>query len=259
MIKLVATDIDGTLLPNGSLRINKSVIQLIKELKNLGVIFVAASGRQLPSLKMLFEEVKDDILFIAENGALVSYKDEILYEKTMSSTLANEIVSDILRNEPLIPIVSTKDTVYINTATYKYFKNREKEILYTMTITENFKEIKDKVLKVTACALDGIRPYAKYLANNWKRFCEVSVSGFMYCDFMNISVSKGNALKFVLSKFAINTDEVVCFGDNYNDISMLSLIHNSFAMTGADDKVKENARYQTDNVEKTIRKIYNID
>ncbi len=82
MKRLIASDIDGTLLKDGQQTLDDIFFDLISTLHAQGVLFVAASGRQLASLNMLFEPVADDIVFIAENGAYVSYKDEIIYESS---------------------------------------------------------------------------------------------------------------------------------------------------------------------------------
>lgn len=258
MKKLVVSDIDGTLLPHGQSHISETFFEVIEELDKLGILFAAASGRQLPSQKMLFERALEKIIFIAENGALVEYKGKTLSEKTMSPSLAREIISDIQRTPGCEPIISTKETVYISQFADNYFRAREKEILYTTTITDDFLSKTDGVLKVTACKYDGIGDTAAYFYNSWKRFASVTVSGFLYCDFMEKSVSKGNALELVMEHLGIDPDECIAFGDNYNDISMLDKVRYTFAMKHADDEVRAHAMYETDDVEATIRKIYNI-
>ena len=258
MIKLVASDIDGTLLPYGQTHISQSFFEVINRLDSMGIIFVAASGRQIPSLHMLFEQVKDKIVFIAENGAYVEYKGETLHEAGMSHSLVKEIVADIKKTPGCEPIVSTKNTVYITKFADTFFRSREKEILYSTTVTDDFFNISEKVFKVTACNYDGILPNARDFAKSWEKFAYVTVSGEMYFDFMDLSVSKGNALELVMKHLGISADDCVVFGDNYNDIPMLRKTEHAFAMEHSDDTVKENARYLTENVEETIKRIYNI-
>ena len=60
MLKLIASDLDGTLL-QGTREISKEAVGMIKKLSEMGILFVAASGRQYPNLRRLFEPVKDDI------------------------------------------------------------------------------------------------------------------------------------------------------------------------------------------------------
>ena len=67
MIKLIASDLDGTLLQNGSTEVPREIFELIIKLKEKGIIFAAASGRQYYSLRNLFGPVRDDIAYICEN------------------------------------------------------------------------------------------------------------------------------------------------------------------------------------------------
>ena len=79
MIKLVVSDIDGTLLPEGTIELNPEFFEAVRELKRKGILFVAASGRPYASMRKVFAPVADDIIFIAENGSIVMRQ-----EKTMS-------------------------------------------------------------------------------------------------------------------------------------------------------------------------------
>ena len=68
MIKLIASDIDGTLVENSTAVLHPEMFDLIRKLKEKGILFCAASGRQYQSIANMFEPVKDDIIFLAENG-----------------------------------------------------------------------------------------------------------------------------------------------------------------------------------------------
>ena len=67
MIKLVASDLDGTILRNGAQSVDASTIEVIDKLLSAGVLFAPASGRQIVSLKRLFEPVSDRLVYISEN------------------------------------------------------------------------------------------------------------------------------------------------------------------------------------------------
>jgi len=83
-IKLVATDMDGTFLDeNGRFDMDR-LKSLLVSYKEKGIYFAVASGRGFLSLEKLFADVRDDIIFIAENGSLVEYQGQDLYEATMS-------------------------------------------------------------------------------------------------------------------------------------------------------------------------------
>ena len=71
MIKLIATDIDGTLLADGTLKINPEYYDVIKELRNRGVRVIAASGRQRSSIKKVFAPIVDEISFMLQEHTFV--------------------------------------------------------------------------------------------------------------------------------------------------------------------------------------------
>ena len=83
MIKLIATDIDGTLVKDGTLDINPEYMTVIKKLAEKGVTFVACSGRQFSSEQQLFAPVKDKIFFISDGGTVIRRADKILKVHTL--------------------------------------------------------------------------------------------------------------------------------------------------------------------------------
>ena len=77
MIKLIATDMDGTLL-NSNNEIHNDFYDVFSTLKEKEIIFAAASGRQYYNLVEKFKDIKDDMMFIAEYGTFVVYKGKEL-------------------------------------------------------------------------------------------------------------------------------------------------------------------------------------
>lgn len=70
-IKLIACDLDGTLLHPGEREPRSEAFELIDELHRRGIVFMPASGRQYASLRYLFAPVADELAYVCENGALV--------------------------------------------------------------------------------------------------------------------------------------------------------------------------------------------
>ena len=95
MIKLIASDLDGTLLQNGAQELDPVVFDQIRALAENGIRFVAASGRQYPNLRRLFAPVQDDISYIAENGSLCIHEGKTLSRGLIPRELGNRIVDAI--------------------------------------------------------------------------------------------------------------------------------------------------------------------
>ena len=90
MIKLVASDLDGTLLFKGAQSLPEEIFPLIRQLKKMGILFVAASGRQYANMKKMFRPVVDDMAFISENGGLAVYNEKVLYQDSFEQDLFHE-------------------------------------------------------------------------------------------------------------------------------------------------------------------------
>ncbi|WP_156468573.1 HAD hydrolase family protein, partial [Streptococcus sp. DD10] len=83
-IKLLATDMDGTFLDGKGQFDMERLKKLLLTLKDKGIYFAVASGRGLLSLTEMFAEVRHQVIFIAENGSVVEFHGEDLYEATMT-------------------------------------------------------------------------------------------------------------------------------------------------------------------------------
>ena len=93
-IRLVCSDIDGTLLQYGKKELEGEIFDQIRALHQRGIWFCPASGRQYTSLRKLFAPVADCCVFLCENGGVI-YKDEQCIAKNpMPRALAEEIAND---------------------------------------------------------------------------------------------------------------------------------------------------------------------
>ena len=80
-IKLIATDMEGTFLDGKGAYDKQRFDRVLSQLSEQDIHFVAASGRQLLALEAMFSAFTDRIIFVAENGGIVKYQDQILFEE----------------------------------------------------------------------------------------------------------------------------------------------------------------------------------
>ena len=92
MIKFIATDMDGTLL-NSNNEIHADFYPMFQSLKEKDIIFAAASGRQYYNLLERFKDIKDDMMFIAENGTFVVYKGKEIIVNSLKKIIAKELIN----------------------------------------------------------------------------------------------------------------------------------------------------------------------
>ena len=92
MIKLVVSDIDGTLLKEGTDQINPEMFDAIRQMRERGILFAASSGRQYASMRHVFEPVANDMIFIAENGSNVMCRGKNMSCDYMDQSVAEELL-----------------------------------------------------------------------------------------------------------------------------------------------------------------------
>ena len=99
MIRLIATDIDGTLIPEGTHEFPWELTHQIEELKKLGILFVAASGRQYKRMIKLFSPTAENVVFVSGNGSYVKCRDREILECVMDSQILEHLVKRLRQLE----------------------------------------------------------------------------------------------------------------------------------------------------------------
>ena len=156
MVKLIASDLDGTILRHGAQKVDKSTIEVIGKLLDAGLLFAPASGRQIVSLKRLFEPISDRLVYISENGALSEYRGEVIAKTAMERKLALQIIEDVYEQPHCEVLISGQHTAYIKPKTEEYLYRMTKVVNYKTTIIDKFSDIDEDILKIAVCDLSGI-------------------------------------------------------------------------------------------------------
>ena len=242
MIKLIAADMDGTLLKDNK-EIDSEIYELLPKMKQKNIHFVAASGRQRPSLEKSFEHYLEDVTILAENGAYVVHNGEEIYSSVMSKELIDFITEEIKKLNNVGILYCGKHccyTPYIEC----YNTLASPKFHYNIKLINHFDDIKEDIIKVSLVDPQGASRYSfPILERILKGKVEIAVSGFDCIDIVNKGVSKGNAIEILQKKWDIMPEETMTFGDNYNDIEMLQQAKYSFAMAHSEQGVKKCANY----------------
>ena len=259
-IKLIASDLDGTLLQNGNQNITSKMFRIIETLHEKGILFVAASGRQYANLYRLFEPVSKDMAFICENGALVMYQDKILSKTSMDKEIALKIVEDIRNKEGCEVQISGENTSYIVPKSENFIGHFKNVLKNNYRIIKDPSDIPEDIIKVSVYEKAGIvENSGTYFINKWQDKVKCTVSGYGWLDFVCPTVNKGTALNELIKKLSITPEEVMAFGDNYNDLEMLSLVKYGYIMDNAVEDIKKRYSYHCSLVEKTLMDVFKLD
>ncbi|WP_160680531.1 Cof-type HAD-IIB family hydrolase [Clostridium sp. C8-1-8] len=242
MIKLIATDMDGTLL-NSKGELPEGFFDTLDELADKGVIFVAASGRQYYTLANNFGKAKDKMLFAAENGSFVVHNGEELFSKTLSRDIAMEIVRDVREIDHCHAVVCGKKCAYIESENTLFNKEVEK-YYHKMMKVDDLESVEDDILKIAVYDFKGSAENSyKILNEKWGKELQLAVSGQNWLDLGRKDVNKGVAINFLQEKFNITHEETMVFGDYFNDVQMLQNAYHSYVMINAPEELKKYGRF----------------
>lgn len=247
MIKLIASDIDGTLVQEGNNKLNPEYFDVIKRLKEKGVIFAASSGRQYPSMARLFEPVKDDMIFIAENGAFVTCRGEEMTASVIEKSTIHQLIKDIRSIKDCEICLSGKYTVFVESKNQEYIDMLIHEYKNNVEVVDDLLEVEEIFIKISVYhSEDGFVAAGDILIPKWKDKLEIVTAGQYWLDIMDFNVNKGEAIKKIQSQLHITKEETMTFGDNLNDIAMLCQSGESYAIGNARDEVKMAAKHVAD-------------
>lgn len=255
MIKLVASDLDGTLLLGSADELNPEIYDIILKLKKHGITFVSASGRPLESQQKLFKPIRDEIFYIAENGAVYSLNGEISVISGVENELAYRIIDKISENPNCKILVSCPTKSYILDGDEDFLQYVREFVKLDVGLVKDFRKIQEPIVKFAYRDIDNWRTSSQYFRDYFQEEIIVITSGNSWVDFMPFGCSKGIALKEVLEKLNITPQETIAFGDQENDVEMLRFAGTGYAMAKAAPEAKACADAITDSVEKTLSEL----
>ena len=241
MFKVVALDLDGTLLNNDHLLSEESK-KVIRKLGEQKLDFILASGRPFRSMLPFAEELRIRLPLITTNGALVKSVtgNDYCKKNFIPSELVRAVIDFGLARQGNIIIYGEKKTYSFDRASAE--KQRHLEKINVEVITEFNPEI--KVLKIVFYASpETNREMVKALASRFGNQLSITQSQAKYLEVMKQGVSKGQALQGLLTKLGISREQLVVFGNGLNDLSMFSIAGFSVAMDNSPDELKHAADF----------------
>ncbi len=238
MIKLIASDLDGSLLDDDK-NLPENFKGHLDKLKDMGVTFVAASGRSYVTLKNSFSPYSDKLSYICDNGAYVVHNNEVVSIDTLPKESVFEVVKYCERIKNIkILLCGVHGTYHLSYD--KEFNDKIKEYYINQVKMDSLYDVDDDIFKIAICDLSN-PAYNSYpiLNERFKDEFSLQVSGEWWMDVMNYGVNKGVALKKLRDLLKVSYEETMAFGDFYNDIELLSQAKYSFVMENANEDMKQ--------------------
>lgn len=248
MIKLIATDIDGTILTPEK-DFTQAVKDCIRELSKSGIKVVLVTGRMHTAARLIADELKLDTPIVSYQGGLIKQGDKTLYEQYLTSEQAENIIK-WGRSEGVHLNFYNDDILYAEKdcpEIRRYCDNR-----HTTYRIKNFDEIqKDKVNKLLAIDYNNPQKIDKFEKELPSVFTDLYIvkSTPYFLEFSNRLASKYCAVKFLQKYWNFKDEEILTIGDQNNDIALLQAGGIKIAMGNATDELKSVANYITDTVQ----------
>ncbi|MEA4895227.1 MAG: Cof-type HAD-IIB family hydrolase [Oscillospiraceae bacterium] len=245
MVKLIVSDLDGTLLDDKkTLPVDLST--LLDELARKGILFSTGSGRNYATQKRLFKGFCDKLSFICDNGAYIVENGV----NTFVSVIPEEewrrlvVLLETCIPEALIILCG------VNGAYCRDYRGMgETEHIMTvfysgLEFVESLKVIEDHIFKISVClpytAKERLLPLLSENSSGRVAFLNTDPS---FIDIINTGVSKGGAVRYLQQKYGISRNETMVFGDYYNDLDMLEQAELSYVMANAPADVQAHGNF----------------
>ena len=246
MIKLIATDIDGTLVKDGTLLIDPEYMSVIDQLIDRNIIFVVCSGRQLSSERKLFAPIKDKLLYVTDGGTVVRTPSEILKTYPMKEDIWKSMCKMVRDELPACDyFVAAPDFCYAEDGGSPIFHRLRDSYGFDMREIDDLTKLKaDDIIKFTIYHPSLCEEMCSpHFIPFWKNQAHIACAGKEWVDCNATGVNKWTAISYIMDKYNILPDEVCCFGDNLNDIEMLRNAGTSYAVSNARPEVIEAAKH----------------
>lgn len=256
MLKLIASDMDGTLLPYGEDRLPDRLFSLVRELRARGVLFCPASGRPYRALRQFFAPVADEVCFLCENGAVVygpgpAETAPLLSTLPMPRTDAVALARDVSALPFCEVLISGLDSLYVlkmeggvGNKLRSWLKNPPAEV-------DDPAEVPGEIIKVSAFCPDGVTGAARALGPRWGHY-NMAEAGPTWLDFT--LANKGRGLLALCAALGIDPAQTAAFGDNWNDVPMLEAAGEPWLMSSAAPRLRERFPRQCDSVIETMER-----
>ncbi len=245
MIKLLACDVDGTILMPGEKKIKKEILDLLSKIVDKNIKVVIASGRSHQSLLKLFDEISDKLSYICHDGSFTVHGGKAVYRKSISPMTANEFIKRYSGMHKCIALYGEDKC---------YTIGGESDFCGSTGIVpiRNIYDIKEQIYKIAvyddtsvdikepAPAISDIR-----VCRHWKGCLE----------YVSAYANKGVALSDMQTRLFLTKFDTAAIGNDMNDIKMFKNAKYSVSVAPEGSEPSNNAAILVKDAETFLKKI----
>ena len=252
-IRMIATDMDGTLLDGqGQLDLPR-LTTIFDELDKRGIRFVVATGNELGRMRKLFgTELTNRITFVVANGARIFEGEDKIVEQHWDRHLVQDVLEYFAGRERNYHLVAnlqngphTLEGMDFPIVDRIMTEERAKEFYQQIHFLSDFQELdKESVIKMSIVVdEEQTSSVTQRINQDFAGRLNAVTSGYGAIDLLPRGIHKGWGLRSLMERWKIDANQIMAFGDSENDLEMLELAGYSFAMENGEEKVKRMAKY----------------
>lgn len=225
-MKLIACDLDGTLLLRGEEKLHRLIASEIEKILENNYIFCVASGRNYSELKRLLKDFENKIYFIANDGALIVNKGENIFEAPIDKESLK-----LIDNEKNI-VLHGKYLTFVESDSERFVRHIKEQYFGHTVRIDSLDEVNEPIYKITL--------YGKKddISDLDRVYCDK-----LMCEYVKSGINKGKALETLLNNLKINRADAAAVGDGLNDEEMFKLTGKSYVIASAPPKLKKIGTY----------------
>ncbi|HFI0452502.1 TPA: Cof-type HAD-IIB family hydrolase [Streptococcus suis] len=255
VVRLVATDMDGTFLDGQGSFDRERFSRVLEKLEEKQIPFVIASGNGMGRLLQLCQGFEQRLIFVADNGSHVYQAGKTVIRRSIQQGEIKAVLEFFQgRWAEVCLMLSTEKNIYmqdgagvpfegtdlpIEPAQMAAFQNR---VTYLDDLSAY--PISEPIYKVGLWVPESrVKSITEGFNQAFQGNLVAVTSGYGSIDILPQGIHKAWGLEQVLNRLDIEPEQVMAFGDSDNDIEMLNYVGYSYAMENATDKVKAVAKY----------------
>ena len=262
--KLIALDIDGTLL-NSNKELTPHTRYALIEAQRQGKRIIIASGRHPVGVVPL----ANDLMLGRYGGFIMAFGGGKIIDCTTGKTVVSKLfpkeylpdIVGVLKDSNITVMVHDERKIFANNRVNDYTYDERDILKMDMIAVDDFiSAVNFDINKILlAGEPDELDKYQEILSKRYDGLLDVYKSAPYFLEIMPFGVSKGSMLPLLLEKLGVNKDELIAFGDNYNDMTMIGYAGFGVAMSNGEEEVKKIANYvcesnDDDGIAKTLEK-----
>lgn len=240
---MVAVDIDGTFVRSDYTYVIPRFKRILARMESVGCHFVVASRNQYYQLRDLFPGYHEELSFVAEKGAFVKDRKELVFTANMPKESVDSVIDVCREYLEVLNVLCGASSAYCERGTVSQdFFDLTSIYYHRLQWVDDFKEVKDQILKFAPTVPEEkTEAYYEMFQERLKGKVEPTTSGHGSIDLIVPGCHKASGLKRLAERWGIAPEQCAAFGDGGNDIEMLRYCAHSYAMSNAPQNVKDAA------------------